>query len=555
MTNTMGIFAGAVVGLGLLTAQAAPPASAETTPTGITYYVDSAGGDDARDGRSEGSAWASLAKVNATTFASGDAILFRSGASWTGQLHPKGSGEEGRPITIGKYGQGAAPKLEGHGNVESVVYLFNQQHWDIGYLEVTNRGTASATAPRRGVHILGQDYQVGASTNLSKVSTLKGIRIHDLDIHDVNGEDKKDGDGSAGIQVSVKVPGMNAQGIPPTNTVRQRTSYDSVTIENNVIDKVSRSGIITWTDWQNRAELGDGLGYGESSITPFTPMTNVVIRGNRLTQIGGDGIVPHQTVDALVERNTIAGFNVTSQGYNVGMWTWNGDRTLYQFNEVSGGKTTMDGNAFDFDHGSRGVIYQYNYSHDNEGGTLLLCADGRATGGGIYDGVFRYNVSQNDRHQLFSVCGGANLYNMKVYNNTFYIAPGLSTKVFQAGGGANQVAFNNNIFYNLGSGGYAAKPSWTYDHNVYFGNNTPSTSVIPDANGSTADPLLENPGNATGIGDLNGYRLTTGSPALRSGVVVTGPGAKDLWGHPANPARPNRGAHAGPGTHPSPRKG
>ena len=37
-------------------------------------------------------AWASLSKVDATTFQPGDRILFRDGDSWTGQLWPKGSG-------------------------------------------------------------------------------------------------------------------------------------------------------------------------------------------------------------------------------------------------------------------------------------------------------------------------------------------------------------------------------------------------------------------------------------------------------------------------------
>lgn len=392
---------------------------------------------------------------------------------------------------------------------------------------------------------LGEDFQVGAENDLDTVSVLRGIRLHNLNIHDVNGQDKKDGDGSAGIQISVRIAGLDANSEPAPGAIHRRTTFERVTIENNIIDKVSRSGIITWSDWKNRTELGDGIGYGSSAKTPFTLFSNVVIRNNTLSAIGGDGIVPHMTEGALVERNTVKGFNVTSTGYNVGMWTWNGDNTLYQYNDVSGGVSTRDGNAFDFDHASRGIVYQYNFSHDNEGGTLLFCADGRA--GGVYDGVFRYNVSQNDHYKLFTVCGGANLSNMKVYNNTFYIAPGLSTTVLDAQGGANDVTFSNNIFYNLGSGGYIKKSSWTYSHNVYFGNNIPSSSTIPDANASRSDPRLLSPGLAGGVDDLQGYKLRNGSDAIGTGAVIPNAAATDLWGNPVSSTHPNRGAYAGPG--------
>ena len=40
-----------------------------------TYYVDSAGGDDANSGTSENSAWQSIEKVNATTFSPGLSLI------------------------------------------------------------------------------------------------------------------------------------------------------------------------------------------------------------------------------------------------------------------------------------------------------------------------------------------------------------------------------------------------------------------------------------------------------------------------------------------------
>src|SRR5215467_1036359 len=57
---------------------------------GSTYYVDSIQGKDQSAGMSPATAWKALAKVNSTTFAPGDRILFKSGDKWTGQLWPKG---------------------------------------------------------------------------------------------------------------------------------------------------------------------------------------------------------------------------------------------------------------------------------------------------------------------------------------------------------------------------------------------------------------------------------------------------------------------------------
>src|SRR6267154_4448858 len=82
------------------------------------YYVDSRAGDDSNAGTSPASAWKSLEKVNARTFLPGDRILLKSSSMWNGQLWPKGSGVEGRPITVGMYGGGVKPVINGEGLFE-----------------------------------------------------------------------------------------------------------------------------------------------------------------------------------------------------------------------------------------------------------------------------------------------------------------------------------------------------------------------------------------------------------------------------------------------------
>ena len=81
----------------------------------LTYFVSSSGGNDKNDGLSVSTAWATLTKVNATTFHPGDKILFKSGDSWKGQLIPKGSGTEVSPIIIDMYGGVTKPYIDGNG--------------------------------------------------------------------------------------------------------------------------------------------------------------------------------------------------------------------------------------------------------------------------------------------------------------------------------------------------------------------------------------------------------------------------------------------------------
>lgn len=76
---------------------------------GNSYYVSPAGNDNA-DGLTPQTAWSSLSKVNATTFAPGSQVLFERGGEWRGQLSASSSGTVESPIVYGAYGSNGAPK-------------------------------------------------------------------------------------------------------------------------------------------------------------------------------------------------------------------------------------------------------------------------------------------------------------------------------------------------------------------------------------------------------------------------------------------------------------
>ena len=77
-----------------------------------TYFV-AGDGDDANEGTSPTSEWRTIDKVNATSFAPGESILFRRGDTWREELVITSSGAANAHITFASYGQGAKPRILG----------------------------------------------------------------------------------------------------------------------------------------------------------------------------------------------------------------------------------------------------------------------------------------------------------------------------------------------------------------------------------------------------------------------------------------------------------
>ncbi|WP_326701126.1 hypothetical protein OG909_29780 [Streptomyces sp. NBC_01754] len=477
----------------------------EATAATAAYYVDCSAtgpGDGTRS-----APWNSLDGFDAHTFGPGDQLLFKRGTTCGGTLETRGSGSAQAPFTIASYGDsGERAVIDGAG-AATAVHLFNQEHVVLQDLEIVNAENPGTR--RRGISVQLEDFGTG-----------RGYTIRDIYMHDVAGDDTKGPDGSQGIAFLV-----TGEETP--------TTFENVQILGNTLERVDRQAVnVQLSTWNCRPEIGC------TDTANWLGARQVVIRGNHLSDIGGDGIVVNTTVDALVEGNTVEGFNRRSGEYNAGIWPYNANGTLAQFNDVSGGKGTKDGMAYDIDGGTVDSTFQYNLSHDNEGGFFLLCTHDNIQRGS----VVRYNISQNDHHRGIETCRGE-IESAEFHNNTIYIGDGVTQTVVNEDVDARRnVKFRNNIVYKGGGGTATFKPA--AGTGFTFGNNVISSWVQnqpANPGGTGANPLLCNPGHATGPGTVHGYRLQAGSPAIDAGAVVAGNGGRDFSGAPVGDP-PNIGA-------------
>jgi hypothetical protein len=202
-------------------------------------------------------------------------------------------------------------------------------------------------------------------------------------------------------------------------------------------------------------------------------------------------------------------------------------------------KGTKDGQGFDSDYRCRRSVFQYNYSHDNEGGFMLVCSPGHSFNEGT---IVRYNISQHDgtrSARVFHFGGGSS--NTLVHNNTIYVAPGqdLPLLLFTEwdGGNADGVLFYNNLFYVEGRVRYEMGDASNveFDHNIFWGDHRDAPS---DPHASTNKPPLRNPGSGgAGLGSLQGYLPEPGKPFPR-GRAIRSSGGRDFFGTPVPEGHP-----------------
>lgn len=115
----------------------------KTEAAGAVYYVDAGGGNDNNSGTSPDQAWATLDKLEKTTFEPGDTIRLHEESVFDDTLvldgKRNGEGADGAPIILESYGDtGGKATINGNGegyvdqmekrDIYSAVTLYNASH-------------------------------------------------------------------------------------------------------------------------------------------------------------------------------------------------------------------------------------------------------------------------------------------------------------------------------------------------------------------------------------------------------------------------------------------
>ncbi len=279
--------------------------------------------------------------------------------------------------------------------------------------------------------------------------------------------------------------------------------------------------------------------------TKFVPHTNVVLRGNYLSQT--NTIYGCNTIYVTGSRHVLVERNVTKDAGTSAIEIYNSDDIRVQYNETFGTVRKANGadfNGIDADRATTGAIIQYNYIHDNGDGILLAQF-------AFGDSIVRYNLIINNSRNGINLHSDSSSSN-QTYNNLFFI-DGLRTGNLTATSGtADQLVapyvIRNNIFSStLATAQVVTGGGVSYSNNLFSGVTALGTAP------RTGAPLFVNSasrpsGGLTGpaLSSLTGFQLQTGSPALNNGVVIANNGGVDFWGNPLYNGAPDIGPYEAP---------
>ena len=523
-------------------------------PTGdVTYYVDAENGDDSNDGTSPETAWKTLAKASSIRqLKEGGSILLKAGSVWNGeQLTVRNAqGTEANPVVIGSYGDGAKPVINGNGanwdadtkEELAAVHIYNSENIVIENLEITNWDSSVS-----GDYTQSSKLLSGLVVENKDAGALSNVVIRNNNIHDVNGRMAGGAEKAAGGLIVVVTGG----GSNHTGTVE--SWYDGLTIDGNEVYNVCHEAIYMESVWASRTLVGgtsSDTGYQNAGNSSWVGSNDVTIENNYVHDVAGDGIVPINTTDALVQYNLIDNSADSSWDYSANpnhaaLWTWDTDNVTFRYNEAfntsKDSKGTAVGNdsmAFDFDYGVQNCTYEYNYSHDNLGGFLMLCPGPGAT----VNSIARYNLSVNDglyegAPMIRMGTGKYGSIGVQIYNNTMYwegtgYSASLTPDSYWEGPVIEDVSVFNNIFYGPAvSGSVSTQSGISYYNNLVYSSDGSAQEVYQaaanDENAVYEDPMFVDvtdyttgswADGETTIGTADGFKIQEGSPAIDAGA-------------------------------------
>ena len=526
-------------------------------PTGdVSYYVDAENGNDDNDGTSPETAWKTLRKASSIRkLTAGGKILLKAGCTWNGEqlLVKNAEGTAENPVVIGSYGEGAKPVINGNGanwtyatkEDLAAVHIKNSQNIVVENLDITNW---DASAGEIGTYKQSSKLLSGLVVENRDAGELANVTIRNNKIHDVNGKMAGGADkGAGGLIVLVTGDGSN-------HTGKVESYYAGLTIDGNEVYNVCHEAIYMESVWASRTLVGGSssdTGYQNAGNGNWIGSSDVEINNNYVHDVAGDGIVPINTTDATVEYNLIdnsadSNWDYSANPNHAALWSWDSNNVTFRYNEAFntsehsiGSAVGNDSMAFDFDYGVQNCVYEYNYSHDNLGGFLMLCPGPGAS----VNNIARYNVSVNDGKydgapMIRMGTGKYGSLGIQIYNNSMYwennggYTMALTPDSAWEGTSIKDVTVFNNIFYGPAKAN-SMSSKVSYANNLVYSNDGSAQNVYKananDENAVYADPKFVNTEDfttgtwadgKTTLGTVDGFKIQEDSPAIDAGRAL-----------------------------------
>ncbi|HUC81102.1 MAG TPA: choice-of-anchor Q domain-containing protein [Flavisolibacter sp.] len=489
---------------------------------GSVYYVDAKNGNDLASGKSPGTAWKTLKKVESVFLQAGDKVLFKRGNIFKGSLFLKIIPSSKAITRIGAYGKGEKPVLDAEGKESFSLMLFNTPYIEVEDLTITQTAK-DIPSIRRGIY-----YQAEDRGEVNHVR-FKNINFQNM----VGNKGKEDGDlfAKRNAGLSLEITGNNTP-----------TYLNGYLIEGCRFYRVGRHGAVNQSSWSKRTL---------TTNTNWVPSKNVVIRNNIFEETSSDGLIVRVADGPLMEYNLFKRCSNELSGN--ASFTFNCDNALWQYNEACYtvyNTGDLDAAGFDSDFKSKNTIFQFNYAHHNEYGDMLITG-GPSNFGGFNDGtIVRYNVFYNNGHHGIRLSGGAT--NTSIYNNIIYkdqnvatptepYVEFLSNRLFYTknwGGWPKDAMYANNIYYYNHDSIPASSdlnanesPGSVFFNNLIYANKM--VNYPEQDNGIRSNPLLKLPKNNKnweGLMNMLHFQLQKGSPAVDAGRHVEGTITNDFNG-------------------------
>tara|TARA_B110001450_G_scaffold17977_1_gene16490 strand:- start:258 stop:1946 length:1689 start_codon:yes stop_codon:yes gene_type:complete len=474
----------------------------------------------------------------------------------------KGSGDSSHPIVVDTYGGLDKASINGDG-YQSCILLFNNEFISINNLDIFNEnshldslGNIKLLAGFSGAsNTWGSGKNVRFGIKIVATSkSLTGFSFNNLKIHDIYP--------SPVLSQNIhKGYGIKIESQSDTLSFLYNRISD-LKIYNCDISKTGHYGI-----WVKSLGL-NGIDSVKNS--------NINILECNFEDTGGSGFVPNKSKNILVQNSSFnhSGSSIDPRMWKrgSGLWTFDCKDVIVQHNYFMNAHGPQDSYGAHIDYGNENVVFQYNYSYNNEGGFAEILGDNINCG-------YRYNISVNDGYRLdpnnsswdkkgkifwiSNFCGsGPRCPNVGsfIYNNTIFVNDSLNPEIYFWPNIGDVHLYNNLIYV----GSYGNKiPTLLQNtsnilnisHNIFYDSSRLDLDSDLMNNAIFENPQLVNSFNQ-GVNNPLFYKIQNSSIAIGNGKLISGSndstnylnnnGGKDYFGNlVSNSLLPNIGAYNG----------